>query len=188
MLADLGQRSGLCATCAWYKICISLRTGVSSVLSILNGLKDISRALHLSWYYAHTPSPSHPRQPRAKSQEPRCQDAKMPRGKGVKKIVYLDVDYDYDNDIVITLNNQHRFYMATLNEGDPVKVIGGKYNGLSAVFIKPTEKMYYIRLLDCNEVVRVLARNVVKVDARKDIIALIVDELQEIRHTVWRLN
>jgi hypothetical protein len=51
----------------------------------------------------------------------------------VKKIVYLNVDYDYDNDIVLALDNQHRFYSATFNERDPVKVIGGKYKGLSAV-------------------------------------------------------
>jgi hypothetical protein len=41
--------------------------------------------------------------------------------------------------------------------------------------------MYYIWLLDHNEVVTVLARKVVKVDTRKEVIALIVDELQEIR-------
>ncbi len=51
----------------------------------------------------------------------------------MKKIVYLNVDYDYDNDIVLALDNQHRFYSATFNERDPVKVIGGKYKGLSAV-------------------------------------------------------
>jgi ribosomal protein L24 len=78
--------------------------------------------------------------------------------------------------------------MAAFKEGDPVKVIGGKYKGLSAVIVKPTEKMYYIRLLDHNEVVRVLARNLVKVDAKKEVIALIVDELQEIRKRMEALE
>ncbi len=48
--------------------------------------------------------------------------------------------------------------------------------------------MYYIRLLDHNEVVRVLARNVIKVDARKEVIALIVDELHEIRKRMEALE
>jgi hypothetical protein len=59
---------------------------------------------------------------------------------------------------------------------------------LSAFIVKPTEKMYYIRLLDHNEVVRVLARNVIKVDARKEVIALIVDELHEIRKRMEALE
>ncbi len=54
--------------------------------------------------------------------------------------------------------------MITFNQGDPVKVAGGKYKWLSAVIVKPTEKIYYIQLLDHNEVVRVMACSVVKVD------------------------
>ena len=67
-------------------------------------------------------------------------------------------------------------------------MIGGKYKGLSAVIVKPTEKMCYIRLLDCNEVVRVLASNVAKVDARKEVIELVVYELQEIRKRMETLE
>jgi hypothetical protein len=59
--------------------------------------------------------PPHPRQPKAKT----------PRAKGVKnrKTVYLNIDYDYNNDIVITFDNQHQFSMVTFNEGDPGEVM-----------------------------------------------------------------
>ncbi len=89
---------------------------------------------------------------------------------------------------VTALDNQHRFTMITYNQGDPVKVVGGKYKGLSAVIVKPTEKMYYLWLLDRDEVVRVMACSVVKVDDRSKVVEQIADELQEIRKRMEALE
>jgi ribosomal protein L24 len=46
-------------------------------------------------------------------------------------------------------------------KGDVVKVVGGKYKGSMGVVVRPTEKMYYIRL-DSHEEVRLMASSVIK--------------------------
>jgi hypothetical protein len=74
--------------------------------------------------------------------------------------------------------------------GNTVLVTGERHNGKRAIVMDETEKMFYIKLLHNNQVMRIMKYNVTTIDTDLNAVTQqhIVEELRHLRESIDQLT